>query len=255
VPVKQATAVDDATSPMLNAILNLTRFHREHEKFYASSPREQAVVLQRHARTLQALADQWSTAEPSDRAVFSPFEGAEDLNAPAATQLDGVLFMEGEGRPAELAHMVRDLRGMAEDFTGTGDWLADAMHASWDMAAVLVEIDGLAELLGERHRIIANDWLAADMTVLSGRLLTRAADMLEKIDFSPEALRADLAGERVCAARLYSIGEIIDRAADLQVEGSGLVHDNERRWRVFRRRVSEIVGRDAGGSPSESTRK
>jgi len=27
------------TDPLLEAILNLSRFHREHEKFYASAPR------------------------------------------------------------------------------------------------------------------------------------------------------------------------------------------------------------------------
>ncbi len=57
--------VDNGTqASFLHAIANLATFHREHEKFYAVSPREQAIVLQRHARTLQALADQWSRAEP-----------------------------------------------------------------------------------------------------------------------------------------------------------------------------------------------
>jgi len=37
-------------------------------RFYASSPREPAVALQRHARPLQALADRWSTqARPTRR--------------------------------------------------------------------------------------------------------------------------------------------------------------------------------------------
>jgi hypothetical protein len=72
----------EGNAALLEAMMNLTRFHREHEKFYASSPREFAVILQRHARTLQALADQWSTAEPSTRTVLSPYEGAEDLNSP-----------------------------------------------------------------------------------------------------------------------------------------------------------------------------
>ncbi len=108
------TGTRDDTA-LLEAMLNLTRFHREHEKFYASSPREFAITLQRHARTLQALADEWSTAEASTRAVLSPYEGAEDLNSPAAMQLDGVLFLEGEGRPAEISHLIRDLRNAAED--------------------------------------------------------------------------------------------------------------------------------------------
>ena len=97
-------------TPLLTAMLNLSVFHHEHEKFYSVSPREQAVVLQRHSRTLHALADWWTTASPEQRRAFSPYEGASDLNAPAALQLDGVLFMEGGGEPVEISHLKRDLR-------------------------------------------------------------------------------------------------------------------------------------------------
>jgi len=228
-------------SPLLDAVLNLSRFHREHEKFYATSPRELALLLQRHARALHALADRWTTTTPSDGPAFSLFAGAEDLNDPVALQLEGVLFMEGEGEPAELTHLVRHLRSTADDFTAIGEWLANAMQASWDVAAALIEIDGLGDLLGERHRIIANDWLAADMQTLIARLLRRAADMLDHIDFKPSALRADLAGERRCVGLLHSAAELINRAADLCSDSAGLVNDNERRWRVFRERVAEIV--------------
>jgi len=233
--------------PLLHAILNLSKFHREHEKFYASSPRELAVALQRHARTLQALADQWSGTQPSARSVLSPYEGTEDLNSEAALQLDGVLFMEGEGRPPEITHLIRDLRAAAADQRGIGEWLSEAMQASWDMAATLTGIGGLAGVLGERHRIIANDWQAAGMTVLLGRILDRAADILELVDFTPQALRADLAGEKLSAGRLYSAAELISHAADLCSESAGLVHDNERRWRVFRQRVSEVLTAADGG--------
>jgi len=228
-------------SPMLRAILNLSKFHREHEKFYASSPRELAVALQRHARSLQALADQWTASEPSVPEPFSPYEGAEDLNSAAALQLDGVLFMEGEGRPAEITHLMRDLRTVADDQRGTGQWLASAMQASWDVAAALTSIDGLADVLGERHRIIANDWQAAGMALLTSRILDRAADILERVDFTPKALRADMAAGKVSAARLYSAAELISHAADLCSDSAGLVHDNERRWRTFRQRVGDVL--------------
>lgn len=238
------TAVDPEaapTAPLLEAILNLARFHREHEKFYASSPRELAVRLQRHARTLLALADRWSAVEPSRRTPFSPYEGAEDLNDPAALQLEGVLFMEGEGQPAELGHLIRDLRATAEDYVATGEWLANAMQASWDVAASLLDIDELADVLGERHRIIANDWQAATMSSLVACLLQRAADILDHVDFAPAALRADLQARRVSVGRLYSAAELISRAADLSSDSAGLVHDNERRWRTFRDRVRAVV--------------
>jgi hypothetical protein len=78
--------------------------------------------------------------------------------------------------------------------------------------------------------------------MLIGRMLERAADILDHIDLSPASIRQDLAEARVVPAQLYSCGEIIDRAADLCSESAGLVHDNERRWRTFRTRVAEVVG-------------
>jgi hypothetical protein len=240
--------------PLLAAVLNLSKFHRDHEKYYSSSPREQSVVLQRHARTLQGLADRWSTVEAAHRAVLSPYEAAEDLNAPDAIQLDGVLFLEGEGRPTEIAHLVRDLRTIADDAQSTGEWLAKAMQASWDMAAVLVKIDGLADVLGERHRIIANDWQAAYLTTLAGRILLRAAEMLDAVDFTPAALRADLASDRVTPARLYSIAEMIDHAAELSSNAAGVELDSERRWRSFRSRVQHVVDEQFAATAAKTAR-
>jgi hypothetical protein len=150
---------------------------------------------------------------PSTQAPLSPFAGAEDLNASAALQLDGVLFMEGEGRPSELAHLISDLRITADEYASTGTWLANAMQASWDIAAELVDTVGLEDLVGDRHRIIANDWLAASTSALIAHMLVRAADM--------------------CS------------------DSAGLVNDNERRWRVFRERVLQIAARrNVGRSPS-----
>ena len=246
------TTSTQGNAALLEAMMNLTKFHREHEKFYASSPREFAVTLQRHARTLQALADQWSTTEASTREVLSPYEGAEDLNSSAALQLDGVLFLEGEGRPAEISHLIRDLRNATEDQKATGEWLAKAMESSWAVAAALVEIDDLADMLGERHRIIANDWQAATMNSVQSHLMDRAADVLERVDFTPAALRADLADGQVSTGLLYSAAEMISHAADLCCDSAGLVHDNERRWRTFRHRLGQLLAAQGGTQPQES---
>lgn len=228
-------------SPLLTAMLNMTAFHREHEKFYSTSPREQAVVLQRHSRTLHALADRWTTTAAEDRPALSPYEGATDLNAPVALQLDGVLFMEGAGEPGEITHLKRDLRIYADDASAAGEWLSTAMQSSWDIATVLFDIDELADVLGERHRIIANNWRGASVMSLAARILSRAADLLDRVDFSPAALRSDLNGQHVSARRLHSAAELIDHAADLFSDFAGMVHDNERRWRVFRQRVEQTL--------------
>jgi hypothetical protein len=43
--------------------------------------------------------------------------------------------------------------------------------------------------------------------------------------------------------------ELIPHAADLCSDSAGLVHDNERRWRTFRQRVSEIAAASQGDAP------
>jgi hypothetical protein len=229
---------------LLDAVLNLSQFHRDHEKFYGQEPRAHAVTLQRHARALQALADRWTAITPQTQESFSPFEGSRDLNDPAALQLDGVLFMEGEGEPTEITNIKVELRQLAQGQEQIGHWLADAMTASWATAAALLEYPALADLLGERHRIIANDWQAGEMSSLSGRLLARAAEILDRVDFTPVAIRADLADNRSTPGYLYSAAELIGRSADLLSDSAGLVRENERRWRVFHARVEEIVATD-----------
>jgi hypothetical protein len=71
-------------------------------------------------------------------------------------------------------------------------------------------------------------------------LLRRSVDVIEAIEFSPSALRADLAGERRASGYLYSAAELIDRAADLLCESAVLVHENEHRWRAFENAVRAI---------------
>jgi hypothetical protein len=230
-----------ANAPMLETILNLSRYHREHEKFYAQAPLESAIALQSASRTLKTLADRWKHVEPSAHPVANPFAGCEDLNEPAAIQSDGVLFMEGEGEPAEIGRLKRDLASLAEDFTATGEWLSSAMAASWHTAAALLPHAGLADLLGERHRIIANDWQAAGLSALVARLIERALDILGQRELAPSAIRADLGEGRSLPGYLYAASELLDRAADLVAESAALVHDNERRWRVFRERVEALA--------------
>ena len=88
---------------------------------------------------------------------------------------------------------------------------------------------------------------AAGISSLSGRLIHRALDLLGYVDFSPPALRADLAGPRENPGYLYSASELLDRAADLASESATLVHENERRWRIFGERV-HLLTEQAGAS-------
>lgn len=225
--------------PLLQVIANLARFHREHEQFYAQAPLRQASDLQACSRALKSLAGRWSVVDAGEPAG-NPFAGAEDLNAPGLVAESGILFVEGEDEPVELQRLKRDVGEVAEDSEQTGIWLAHAMEQAWEAAGFLAGYPALADLLGERHRIIANDWQSAGLLALVAHLLRRSVDLLDRVAFSPAALRADLGSERNAPAYLFSASELLDRAADLLAESATLVRDNERRWRVFGARVSRL---------------
>lgn len=239
----RATGGKVAAGPdgLLEIAVNLSRYHREHEKYYSEAPLTDAIALQRAARSLIALAERWSAATPATTPAPSPFAGTPDLNDERAIETSGVLFMEGEGEPAEITRIKSDLQAIAATSEQSATWLATAMEASWDMAEALLDYPQLADLLAERHKIIGSNWQNAAAAKLSGRALRRAVTILGRIDFSPASLRADLAGARTAPAYLYSAAELINYAADLAAATSVRTHENERRWRVFRLRVEEIT--------------
>ena len=230
----------DVPPQLLEAIENLSRFHRQHEEFYSQAPLQSAREIQAASRALKALAEQWSEVEPSEHPAPNPYAGAEDLNPPGLVGESGILFMEGEGEPGEIAEMKSEIERMAASCERTGEWLSAAMEQSWGIAGALVQFDDLIDLLGERHRIIGNDWQAAGMNTLCGRFLRRSLDVLAQVDFAPAALREDLAGPRWNSAYLLTASELLDAAADLFARSSTLVHENERRWRIFGDRVREL---------------
>lgn len=214
----------------------------EHELYYSHAPLHDAVALQQVSRTLKALAGHWMTAAPAAPGHANPYTGCDDLNVQAAIETLGVVFLEGEGEPAEIARIKRDLATMADDHQQTGSWLAQAMESTWASAAALLRIDRLADLLGERHRIIAANWQNAALNTIIAHLLRRAEDILELVELTRAAIREDLRRDRLIPRYIYSAAELIDRAADLLAEGSVLLHDSERRWRIFRERIAALRG-------------
>jgi hypothetical protein len=226
---------------LLAVVKNLARYHREHEKYYSEAPLADAIALQRAARTLIALAERWTSVEPATEPGPSPFAGAPDLNDDRAIETSGVLFMEGEGEPAEISRIKSELETVAASSEQSGSWLAAAMEASWAMAEALLAYPQLADLLGERHRIIGNNWQNASTAQLVARYLRRAVTAMERVDFSPAALRRDLTGPRSAPGYLFAAAELINHAADLAAATSVLTHENERRWRTFHTRVEQIT--------------
>lgn len=229
----------------LEIIANLSKYHREHEKFYGQAPLKTAIEVQDASKTLKTLADKWIGLQQTAQTEGNPYMGCEDLNEEAAIQHDGLLFMEGEGEPTEISQLKRKMKNVSDDFEQAGAWLSKVMENSWEAAINLMKIPTLEEVLGERHRIIINDWQAAYLSILVAKLLDRALLILNQIDFQPQAIREDISTRRRYPNLLYSASELLDRGADLSSEFAMLVHDNERRWRVFRQKVNNLMAGSA----------
>jgi hypothetical protein len=80
----------------LEIISNLSKYHREHEKFYGQAPLRTAIDIQDASKTLKTSADKWINLQQTEKGEGNPYMGCEDLNEKAAIQHDGLLFMEGE---------------------------------------------------------------------------------------------------------------------------------------------------------------
>lgn len=182
---------------LLAVARNLSQYHREHEKYYSEAPLTGAISLQRVARTLIALAERWASVEPAAAPAPSPFAGTPDLNDDRAIETSGVLFMEGEGEPAEITRIKSELETIAASSEQSGSWLASAMEASWSMAEALLSYPQLADLLAERHMIIGNKLAerfhrAAHRTLPAPRRIDHGAGRLHASRPAPRPCRCPL---------------------------------------------------------------
>lgn len=143
------SATEESSRPaaLLEIVGNLACFDREHEKYYARAPLQQALGLQNTSGTLKALAERWRTAEPVESPTPSPFAGASDLNDDRAIEASGVLFMEDGRPPAEIARIRRELADLlaerhaiiAADLTAQGAVLVHHNERRWRIFSERVE--------------------------------------------------------------------------------------------------------------------
>jgi hypothetical protein len=230
---------DDAMAddrPSLDAMRNIATYHREHERYHTMSQLELAADLTREANRLKIVADTWDRTGPDAGDAGVDYAdarfraaGCPDLNAVQAIAAIGVLFMEGEGQPAEIGALKGKLAGIGASLVGTGQWLAAKMDAAWERERVLLTPD-LVDAAWPRFRTIVTDWRGAREMELVGRLLGVAVETLGRIEFAPAAVR----GNQAQAARmLRTVGWIIDLAARLLARSASNLGENDEAWTQY----------------------
>jgi hypothetical protein len=226
-----------AEKPDLGVLDNIATYHREHERYYTWQKMEMAADVSREANRLKVVADVWLTdggGAPSDATDFSDpryqAAGCDDLNARSAIAGIGVLFMEGQGEPAEIRALKAKLRGLSFGLTSAGQWLGEKMDAAWEREAVLLTPE-LIDAAVPRFQTILTNWRGARDTLLVGKLFALAVDCLDRIDYTPAAIRRD----RKTAGRfLRTAGWTLDLAARLLATSGAELAENDQRWTDYR---------------------
>lgn len=209
---------DAGQRPPLDKLLGIAEYHREHERFYASEGLRQALALRQGAEALKRLADRWLDREAGEGRAESDatFQvmGSPDLNDWAAIATSGILFMEGEGEPAEIDRLRERLRGQAAEYERYARWLGEKMEAAWPREAALLTPD-MIDLAYSRHMVLLRTTLHGEKVAVAGRLLAAAERALSAGRFDPATIRSR---RQEMANLIYTAGLMLDAAAALLAE-------------------------------------
>jgi hypothetical protein len=228
---------------------NIATYHREHERYYTVHQYERAADLAREANKLKVVADVWLAADkpaPHDAGTdfshpaFRPV-GCDDLNALSAIASIGILFMEGQGEPAEIRMLKAKLAALGDGSVRSGEWLAGMMAAAWPRESVLLS-EKFVNAARPRYRTIATNWIGSLERILLGRLVKLAVDQLSAIDFTPKALRA---APKAAGEKLVLAARIVEQAARMEATGGIELSGNDECWTAYREQLRDVTEQGA----------
>ena len=212
-------------------------------------PLDGATKIHAASLSLSAMAGFWAGAHAHARAWSHVLPRCIDVEQASTQAESDLLLLRVAAMVTEIEQVAHDTRALAQDFQKIGEWLASTAGSAWEATQSARRALGLASTLGDNHRLIGKDRLAADMNALIAWLLRQALKLLDRMDLTPEAIAADLVGIRSYGDLLQSAAEMLDRAAELANEAELFVDDFDQRWRGFRDRIASVVAlsKDAGG--------
>jgi hypothetical protein len=244
---EKAIPATPAGTRNFEAMNNIASYHREHERYYTVFALEQAIELAKDSNRLKILADVWLSDEVKtpkygdtdfNNPSFKP-AGCDDLNAISSIASIGILFMEGQGEPAEIRVLKAKLAARSAGSIQSGQWLADMMTAAWSRESVLIADDTVDAVL-PRYHTIATNWTGANETVVIGRLLALANECLGKINFTPAAIRAN---RKLYGTHLLTAARILEMAMRLQAKSGINLSGNDANWTEYRAQIAPLVAK------------
>jgi hypothetical protein len=217
----------------IEGMLNIARYHREHERFHSMNGLETAMDLRRDANALKLLAERWLTVDEDAASPAVDYQdalfravGCADLNDRTAVATTGILFMEGEQEPQESTQTKERLRGTAAGLATASAWLAEKMDAAWEREQALLT-SGFADAVHPRLMALTRTTLTGAKLGVVARLLGAASAALERQDLTPSGIREN---RRDAGCLLLTASWLIDRAAALMAEQSADLSLSDPDW-------------------------
>jgi hypothetical protein len=195
-------------------------------------------------------------ADPRSARVCThwPLEGVVRIHA-AATTLGTTAhqWMLPEVSAPQALRLLEDVRltracvaGLLQEFRRVGDWLVRGNGPARAPDGQPVHLRGLAASLGEDHRLLTKDRLAADMNGLVAWLLHQVVQMLDHLPLRAGQDEADLLDMPAYGDTLRGASDALEHAAQVADMSERFVEELDLRWHHLREQVTLAVALSRG---------
>lgn len=152
-----------------------------------------------------------------------------------------LLLLKASLAPDAARAITLQLVELAEQFSTVTRWLMRSAQSSYDSVQRGPYQQQVLAVLRDDHRVIARDWLGADMNAAVARLLLRAARVLTSEDLSQRAIHDDLLGSRGLRVPLQAACEMLARAGVLATDCTAFVRSFDEQWLALRGEISATM--------------
>ena len=204
-------------------------------------PLNSVTQIQAAGAALRSVLELWDRAADLSGASRDSRSGCLDPSVAVDDMRGDVLMLRAAVVPDSVQRLKLAVSTLAEDFEKISRWLGKSAQDTCDVTKVTEHAYTKLSILRDDHRVIARDWLGADMNALIAWLLNRAVGVINRLDLSPDAIAADLQGTGSYKPAIESAAAMLERAATLAAETELFVDNFDRQWRGFRDQMASVI--------------
>lgn len=215
-----------------------------HSRICSHWPMNGQAGIQAAGAALGQLVQLWDQAE---HLLTKTDRGQSGSRVPAGVVVDDIdididlLLLKAAEVPHAAQVISQQLVDLSQQFSAVTKWLLQSARVSCDGVQKAPRHEQPLAVLRDDHRVIARDWLGADMNAGISRLLLRAAQILDDLDLSTRAIHDDLLGSRDFLVPLQAAATTLERAGALAADCAAFVRAFDQQWLALRGEISSTM--------------